>query len=251
MAIPGIYVKQKMDWFEEFSGCELPNEYYVYQIDQKNPKKKKGSKIFKYKEKSACCERQFCKGDCKPFTMEVKSELSVNPEKQVMICTKECKCTYYCFNRSEMICKYNEFAAADGKEHYLGKVYDPWDCMHYTFELRTGTDEQNSGETEYIINGSCCQLYFHCKCPCEKCQKVVFEIHEGKTISPGNKVGDITRQGRDICKNVVYGDDADEFVVTFPENANWRQRAMFMNCVVFMDYSMFEDTSKNKNQNQN
>jgi len=46
------------------------------------------------------------------------------------------------------------------------------------------------------------------------------------------------------------GNDADEFSVDFPEKSDWRQRAMFMNMVVFIDYTMFEDTSdqeKNKN----
>lgn len=155
MSLPGVFVKQKMDWFEAFSGCERPNEYYVYQRHPSKSEKKKGPKIFKYKEISECCERQFCKGDCKPFDMKVKSEVTGAPNGQVMHCKKEGKCTYYCLNRSEMKCWYNELVHFGGQEHYLGKVFDPWDCVNYTFDIRAGDDENS--QIEYIIHGTCCQ----------------------------------------------------------------------------------------------
>jgi len=45
------------------------------------------------------------------------------------------------------------------------------------------------------------------------------------------------------------GDDADEFSVDFPEKSDWMQRAMLMNLTVFIDYTMFEDTSGDKSKN--
>merc|ERR1739845_233086 len=128
MALPGVWIRQKFDIIEEISGCEFPNEYYVYERAP-NDKKKKGPKIFKYKEKSTYCERQMT-GGCKPFRMKVKNEQQGAPDGICMRCDKECVCEYYCFNRGNMKCYYTE--AADkgyGAEHYLGKCYDPWDCM--------------------------------------------------------------------------------------------------------------------------
>lgn len=245
MSLPGVFIKQKMDWMEAFTGCERPNEYYVYARHPQKENKKKGSKIFKYKEHSDCCERQCLKGDCKPFDMKVKSEVTGAPDSQVMHCVKECRCTYLCFNRSDMKCYYNELKSLGGPDLFLGKVYDPWDCCHFSFQIRTGPNDAECNKIEYIIWGSVCQWYFCCRCPCKDCQRVEFEIHEGE--AKGNHVGMLVRTGRDCFKNVVKGDDADEFTVDFPQNASWQHRAMLMSTVVFIDYSIFEDTS---NQNQ-
>merc|ERR1711976_142002 len=117
---------------------------------------------------------------------------------------------------------------------------------HYTVDIRTGGVEVGrSSKVEYIIHGSRFQCYFYCNiCPCAHCQRVEFDIHEGSGL--GNKVGILARTGRDCCRNFWLGNDADEFTVDFPPNADWKQRAMLMNAVVFIDYSMFEDTSENK-----
>lgn len=218
-ALAGVYIKQKFDFAEMVTGCEMPNEYYVYSINQRNPELKKkpkdAKKIFKYKEKSTCYERQCMRGECKPFNMKIISMLpGPSDDKQVMRTEKECKCTYYCCNRPEMKCYYNEVDKTGGADHYLGKVYDPWDMCNYQYDIRTGETDTADQQVEYIIHASCCQLYFCCKCPCESCQKVVFEIHEGQ--STGTKVGSIIKMGRDPCSNIAKGGDADEFAVDFP-----------------------------------
>ena len=132
------------------------------------------------------------------------------------------------------------FVMEKGHEEPLGKCYDPWDCFNYSFTIRT-----DSGGDEYKIEADCCQCYFWCQCPCEMCNKVEFKIMDGST---GESVGTLMRTGRDCMKNALLGDDADEFTVDFPENSTWKQRAMLMNMVVFIDYTMFEDTSNQKNQ---
>jgi len=241
----GCLVKQKFELLEELSGCEMPNIYYVYQRNKKNKDKKKGDKIFKYKEKSSWYERQCMTGSCKPFRMKVKNEQAMAEDEECMRCEKECKCTYMCCNRTEMKCYYTEADnTGTGTEQYLGKCYDPWDCMNFSFKIYT-----ESENCEYFIQASCCQCYFWLKCPCEKCQLVIFNMHEGDSTS-GTMVGELRRTGRDCLKNATMGNDADEFSVDFPEKSTWKQRAMFMNMVVFIDYTMFEDTSdqeKNKN----
>lgn len=233
----GIIVKQKMDLLEMLSGCERPNEYEVFR--RKAGGGKKGKKEFKYKEKSTCYERQCMTGSCKPFRMKCINEQKVKDDDVCMFNEKECKCTCLCCNRQEMKCYYVE---GESEKKYLGKCYDPWDCCNYSFKLY---DDQ--GQIDYVVTGSCCQWYFFCKCPCESCQTVNFDVNEGET---NNKVGDFTKHGRDCMSNALAGDDADIFVVDFPKGSNWRQRAMLMNLAVFVDYVMFEDTSDPKARGQ-
>ena len=129
-----------------------------------------------------------------------------------------------------MECWYDE----NGKEASLGRVWDPWDCLNYRFKI-----ECDPGKVDYIVEADCMQCYFWCRCPCKQCNVVKFRI-----ISPSlGLCGMLTRRGRDCLKNAILGNDADEFTVDFPKGSGWKQRAMLMNTVVFIDYTMFEDTS--------
>merc|ERR1712151_74851 len=146
-------------------------------------------------------------------------------------------------NRTKMKCWYTELSEHNmGEEHELGECYDPWDCMNFSFKIYT-----ENKECDFFIQASCMQCYFWLKCPCEKCQLVIFNIHKGGSTS-APQVGELRRTGRDCTKNVLMGNDADEFSVDFPANSSWQQRAMLMNMVVFIDYTMFEDTSEQQNQ---
>ena len=238
MAVGGVIIKQKFNLLEAVSGCERPNVYYVYPRHKKDKDKKKGAKMFKYKEKSTCYERCLT-GNCKPFRMKCHNKQKKDgDEEQCMECKKECRCTYYCCNRAEMHCYYTELEEKEGGEtHYLGKCYDPYDCYNFTFKIYTQNDD-----CDYVVQATCCQWYFWLQCPCAKCQLVVFKIHEGSSTS-GPLVGELRRQGKDCTKNFVLGEGADEFSCDFPEKSDWRQRAMLMNLVVFIDYTMFEESS--------
>jgi len=241
--LEGVLIKQKFDLLEALSGCERPNIYYVYARHKSDKDKKgKGGKLFRYKEKSSFYERCMT-GSCKPFHMKVRNEQKGAEDADCMRCEKECRCTYMCCNRGDMKCYYTELAENGvGAEHYMGKCYDPWDCMNFSFKIFT-----HGEQCEYLIQASCCQCYFWMRCPCEKCQLVVFQIHEGDSKS-GELVGELRRTGKDCMKRAVMGNDADEFSVDFPAKADWKQRAMLMNMTVFIDYTMFEDTSEQQQQ---
>lgn len=243
MQLEGVLIKQKFDLIEALSGCERPNIYYVYARHKKDKDKKgKGGKLFKYKEKSTFYERCMT-GSCKPFRMKCSNEQKGADDADCMRCDKECRCTYYCFNRADMKCYYTELAENGvGEEHYMGKCYDPWDCMNYSFRIYT-----ESENVDFLVQASCCQCYFYFNCPCEKCQLVIFKIHEGDSTS-GEVVGEIRKTGKDCLKQAIMANDADEFSVDFPAKATWKQRAMFMNMTVFVDYTMFEDTSEHQQQ---
>lgn len=87
-AVSGIFVKQKLDIFEAMTGCELPNKYYVYELNaaaaglapegEAKPKSyyssAKGLTLFKAKEQSGCFERQFCRGEARPLDIALNHE---------------------------------------------------------------------------------------------------------------------------------------------------------------------------------
>lgn len=170
--------------------------------------------------------------------MKVKNYQKHQDDETCMRMEKECKCTYYCCNRQEMHCYYTE----GGSEKNLGKCFDPWDLCNYRFKIYS--DDVSGKDCDYVIQAKCCQLYFFCQCPCESCQTVNFDIHQGDSNTPDSVVGKLVKKGRDCMKNAVMGDDGTMFSVDFPKGSNWRQRAMLMNVTVFIDYVMFEDSSK-------
>lgn len=96
----GVVIRQKVDFLEMMTGCEQQNVYHAYKAGQRTEKgaKKKGHKIFKFKEKSTYYERCMV-GSCKRFGMKCMQydEKDDENDKQVVLRgQKDCKCTYWC-----------------------------------------------------------------------------------------------------------------------------------------------------------
>eukprot|EP00178_Gracilaria_changii_P017385 TRINITY_DN49697_c0_g1_i1.p2 TRINITY_DN49697_c0_g1~~TRINITY_DN49697_c0_g1_i1.p2 ORF type:complete len:150 (+),score=27.32 TRINITY_DN49697_c0_g1_i1:550-999(+) len=133
-----------------------------------------------------------------------------------------------CCNRQEM-----QVIWCEGeKRTYMGKIVDPWDCCNYSFKIY---DEEN--KVIFTIVASCCQLYFWCNLPCEKCQRVEFTIKQEETE---NVLGMLTKIGKGCCKSML-DESYNNFQVDFPKQSNWKERALLMSCAVFIDYMMFEE----------
>lgn len=75
-----------------------------------------------------------------------------------------------------MLVKYIE----NGANEYFGKVSQPWYCCDRGLKIHDAQDKEL-----YHIKGSCCQLGFCCKCPCESCQTINFEMLDAN----GTQVG--------------------------------------------------------------
>jgi hypothetical protein len=239
----GVVIRQKADFMEMMTGCERENIYYAYKAGQRTEKgtKKKGHKIFKFKEKSTCMQR-CAAGSCKRFGMKCMQYDEKDEENDKMIVLrgeKECKCTYFCLNRTEM-----KVYETKGGEHedYIGRVYDPCDMCNFGFKIYDKADV-----CIYGLKASCMQCYFWCRCPCDSCQIVNFDMTEGET---DKIIGQLMKRGRGCARNMVLGDDNDVFVVDFPSNSDYLHRALLMKAAIFIDYTMFEDSSQNKQQGQ-
>lgn len=227
MSIPGIFIKQKFEFMEAITGCETANKYYVYKREANGGKSK--TQYLKCKESSGCCARNCLSGDCRPFKMKCYNLHNNDVECLEMI--RECQCTCCCFNRPQMKVMFLE----NGKEEYFGKVVDNFDCCNFSFSVK---DQDHN--TVYHIEAKCCQCGIWCKCPCEQCEKIVFEIWSGdkkhQLQTPLMKIGK-----KDCAKNMMG--DADNFSVPFPSDASFRDRCLLLACALLIDYRMFEESA--------
>lgn len=230
----GIYIKQKFDILEAMTGCETANKYYVHELNNSGEAKKK--KIFKCKEKSGWCARNCMAPDCKPFNMEVKKcakDEDFDTDETVILMERECQCTCYCFNRPEM----KIYLTQGGQKNYLGKVVDNYDFCNYSYSVYDTNDK-----IVFFIKASCCQCGFHCKCPCEACEKIQFDLWRGdkeKEEAPIMKIG---KKG--CLKNLIS--DADNFSVPFPLNATWQEKTLLLGAVLMIDFMQFEEKGGNQ-----
>ena len=181
MAAQGISIKQKIELIEAVTGCEFENRYIVYLADQTGEKLKQT--LFKAREKSNCCARICLSGDCRPFTVDVEHKAegsySTNDGTNFLHFVRKFKCTCCCLARPSMHVYYTE----GNQSTYLGRIFDPCTINLY-FHVYGPNDEKL-----YTVYGDCCQLGIWCRCPCEPCQTVDFEVRDAN----GNKVSDFQK----------------------------------------------------------
>lgn len=229
----GVYIKQKFELIEMVNqGYEAPNKYYVYALDSDGSKK--GKKILKCKEKTGYCQRNCVSQECRGIQMKVVN-LKSEDEDTVLKMNKECQCTIQCINRPKMEVKLVE----NDQDQYLGKVTDPWDCCNHCFKIYNKDDE-----VRYNVKASCLQLGLCCNCPCNACEKVLFQIKDNE----GVEHEELKKIGKGCMKNTMG--DADNFSVPFPINASWEDKVLIMTVALMIDYRMFESKGKGGRQGE-
>ena len=225
-------IRQRIELTEILTGCETPNQYYVFSKDQEGNKKY----LFKAKEESGCCARNFCSGDSRGFKLHLRkigftSQMQEKKEDYVLF-DRPTKCTCCCCDRPEMIGRY----VKDGSP--AGRIVQPFTCCNPLIEICT-----KDGRTPFSISANCCQCGYCCRNnTCGRCSEVDFEIYAGKTTN-GPVVGNIHKKFKG-CASMVG--DADFFSLTFPKNANPEERLLLVNAVIMMDYLYYEDKDSSK-----
>lgn len=121
----GLFIKQKMDTGEVLCGCNNENLYHCYNA-KPDGSGKKGHKLFRAKEKSGCCNRNFCKGPSRPLKIDV-THVSIGSEKDgdpFLEIEKPCVCFIpgCCCMRPEVIVHNIE----KNSREILGHIYLPW-----------------------------------------------------------------------------------------------------------------------------
>jgi len=215
MSVDGLYIRQKFNMMEAATGCNMPDKYHVFQLE--NTENAQYSKpMFRFTESSGCCSRTCLKADCRPLKMEVTNlQYGTEQDCPVLYIERPCKCTCLCCNRQEFQVQWTE----KGQQKFIGKITDPWDCCNYSFKILDETDA-----CVYVIEASSCQIGFCCSTfPCDACQKVEFTIKE-----PGKDfvVGKLEKVGRGCCINALDF-SYNCFKVQFPKTQNWKHRVIY------------------------
>ena len=228
MALPGLFIKQKIELLEIMTGFETENKYNVYALDPATGSK--GKKIFKAKEKSECCERQYC-GPKRGFRIEVKTDA----EPKVLGFSFEREFAWECF----CLCR-STLRVVNPANQVIADVHHPFNCCETILHIR-GPD----GTVWYRIGSGyyCNQMGFFCKCPCPACQIIQFKIMPPNS---DEEVGVIERSWQG-CARSLYT-DSDNFYIVFPKDANGPQRAALFAAVFVLDFIHFEEKQNNNQQ---
>ena len=211
------------------SSCETQNKYVVYPAHADGSKRKES--IFKAKEKSSCISRTCLSGVCRPFNVKLEHE---EHGGKFLWLHRECTCTLCCLNRPSM----DVYCCEGSKEpgDLIGKIVNPFTCLSKEVQI---FDSQNV--LKYVIEAESCQLGLWCKCPCESCQTIEFQILDANR----NRTNCRLMKKSPGCLKAAIS-DADNFSLIFPHKATSEERALLMAAVIMIDFMYFEENpSKN------
>lgn len=225
--IRGVFINQKTDWQQALTGCAKEQVFNVFDIDDK------GTLLLQCKEKSDCCARACMAGSCRPFMMQVTNLVD---NSVALWIERSFSCTCMCLNRPSA--KIYVFGP-NNEKMFLGEIKDVFRCCTYEFEI---TDHK--GQKVYALDTPLCQKGLMCNCPCDDCNVVKFAIKD-KQNKP---VSQAVKEGKGCVKNALT--NADIFQVFYTQNMPWNHRALLLCSILFLDFRMFEDKHKDKN-NQN
>lgn len=236
------YVKQQVCMMELVSGCDTQNVYDVYSRNSKG----QIVFLFKCKEKSGCCERQYCRGDSRPFKMHVKHVQNngiMDPDmmEDFAVFDRPYKCTCLCLERPKMKGFYRSETG-----QMFGSITEPWTCCDPLMVIK----DQNK-EPQFQIHGDCCQCGIMCRNSCGKCSEVQFPIYPATCtdFQPQNSIGMIKKTSGDLLKELLT--DADNFEVLFPPNASPEEKLLMIGAALMIDYRYFEDTTNDQKGKRN
>ena len=228
------YIKQEPQFYEQITGWEAPNRYFVFSESPKG-----GIKLlFKCKEFSDWCDRNCCSASSREFHMFIKhigtdQNLDDNFRNTFVNVNKPftCTCCCCCCDRPVMFANYSRDRKPLGRIKELCSCCDP---EFYTYD--------SFGKAKYYITGDYCQCGLCCGGMCEKLSEVVFNIFPAeKTTIP---CGSIIKKPADFAELIT---SADSYQVNFPNNAKPEDKMMLIIATLMIDYQYFEvSASANK-----
>ena len=239
-----VILEQKIELMEALTGCETPNRYNVFLIDQDRQKKF----LFKCKEESNWFCRNCVPSSNRSFYLKMQHIISSNKDtdyKQTIAnFERPFMCTCLCCCRPEMEGilqkeeldnnKKNLSSQNVEKGEKMGKVIEPFSCGP-TLNIY-GNDEK----IRWKIYGEYCQCGFCARdISIGKCYEVDFWIYDRDAdVSKQKPVGNIHKVFKGLSELVI---DSDAFILTFPKKANAIERLMLIGSVIMIDYRFYED----------
>jgi len=234
-----VIIEQKIELMEALTGCETPNRYNVFYIDDSGQKKF----LFKCKEESGWFCRNCIPSGYRPFYLKMFHLKNYSPssENKDLIADFErpfmCTCLCCCrpkmdgFFRSEMSQETN-LEKKIGNNGSIGRVIEPFSCGP------TINIYGNNNKIKYKIYGEFCQCGFWARdISVGKCYEVDFPIYEGDDCSR-KPVGNVHKIFKGLSELIS---DSDVFLLTFPKKADAIDRLMLIGSVIMIDYRFYED----------
>jgi len=124
-SVEGLHIKRVFNLMQALTGgCAREN---VYTAQETKNGLVVGPPLFVFRGQSSCCARCCLPPDCRPLQLIVENTFQGMDFGNAMIVDRPCKCTCYCFNRPEMICRIVE----NGIDLYAGKIIDQYPCYDF------------------------------------------------------------------------------------------------------------------------
>lgn len=223
----GLFIRQRTDWLQALTGCTQETHFAVQNIDATY-----GAVMLRCSEKSDFCARQCLSGSCRPFKVYVTNCFDGTTAMEI---EREFTCTCFCAGRPFA----NIYVFDDaGQRLQIGRISQPFTCCDYSFQI---SDHQN--QQVYTLRTPLCQKALVCQCPCDECQIVEFDVIDKE----GVKVTNLLKTGKGCVKNAMT--NSDNFAVRYVEKMPWNHRALLLASVIFLDFRMFEDKNRNRQNN--
>ena len=191
---------------------------------------------------SGCCERQYCRGDMRPFQMNVlhlQGAIFDSHFADNLFCTfdKPYKLSCLCCCRPEVISYYGNKESSKS----FGKIDFPWTCCDPIFQVK-----DNSGALKYSITTDCCTCGFLCGNSCGCFSPVTMQIHKGEIGDPSQAVGQMVKHAMGFATLVS---DADNYEIVFPKDASPEDKMNLIGAALLIDYSLFEEKNQGGQSN--
>ena len=218
----GAKIHQQVEMVEMLTGFEVPNRYHVLGQDFNGLYKY----LFKCKEESTCCQRNFCTSSQREFQMKVKHiqnplMFSQTFQNLFSIANKPYNCACFCLGRPYMECNYS-----DGTN--IGLIEHPFTCCNPKFYIL-----DNNNVLKYTINCDCCQCGYLCANNfCGKLSYCLFEISDINGVN--GTIQKMPARGLQILS------DADSYDIKFPTTASPSDKLLIIYATILIDYMFFE-----------
>ena len=221
-------IKQRPEFFESISGCELPNLYHVFGFTSQGYKY-----LFQCRERSEFCARCCCPSNIREFNMNifhaVTTGFNLNAKKFANI-FKPLKCPCCCCNRPVIHINLGE------NDTPIGKIIHSFSFCDPEFQVF-----KPNGDLKYFVHADCCQCGLICANNlCGKYSPAHFHIYDAGT---NNLVAKITKMCAQSYAEVLT--DADSYNVSFPKEATSYDKLLIIALGLMIDYQYFETNANN------
>lgn len=205
IVLDSLFMQQKVELFEAFTGWESKNKYVALNI--------RGETVFYIAEESGCCARM-CLGSSRSCEFHV---FDVN-RREVLRMVRPYRCSSCCCP-----CCLQELEVYSGNT-LLGSVSQNWTLWRPSFSVRDA-----SGETVLIIKGPWFRF----------CIETLFKI---KSADGVHRVGEIKKEWSGISRE--FFTDSDNFSITFPLDLDVKIKAVLLGACLLMDFMYYESSGR-------